>query len=74
MIPIKTPLLAAGCSLSDERVLDIPPFIRDIPDDKYHAMEIENFSMKYNLGITAESLGMQPGDYSGITWQKKNNE
>lgn len=57
--------------ISDERVLDIPPFIRDIPDDKYHTMEIENFSMKHNLGITAESLGMQPGDYSGITWQKR---
>lgn len=57
--------------ISDERVLDVPPFIRDIPDDKYHAMEIENFSKKYNLGITAESLGMESGDYSGITWQKR---
>lgn len=56
--------------ISNEEILEAPPFYRDIPDNGFHAMEIENFSKKYNLGITAESLGIEAGDYSGITWQK----
>lgn len=55
--------------IPNEMLLNASPVIKDVRDDEYHGMKIEDFSNFYNLGITSESLGIEKNFYGGMVWQ-----
>lgn len=55
--------------IPNETILNVDPIVRDVKDNEYHGMKIEDFSRLYHLGITYESLGIEPNFYGGMVWQ-----
>ena len=63
--------MRAVAIISNEEILDVPLFYRDVHDTEFHAMKVQEFCDKYHLGVTFKSLGIEDGYYGGVIWQTK---